>query len=104
MAGDRRGRSAAQLLYSFRRSDAVLSARNGTTAALVAAKRLRAVPWGRRNRVLAADVERIATEGIAPDGRRPPSRRRKPTSTSVGDAIRAINIPERPTIHGKAQP
>lgn len=58
--------------------------------------RLRGIPWGRRVRVLRADVERLAAEGFAPNGGRPRAPRRKRTSTAgVAAEILAIEIPDR---------
>lgn len=74
----------------------VLGMRNGTTAALIASGRLRAIPWGRRFRVLRADVERLAGEGFSPDGGRPRAPRRKPPGgAGVAAQILAIQIPDR---------
>jgi hypothetical protein len=81
------------LALSFSAADRALGVRNGTAAALVASGRLRAVPWGKRQRVLAADLERVASEGITPDLRKPRAPRRKATVAGVGDRIRAIEIP-----------
>ena len=83
-----------KLTLSFHEADRRLPRRNGTTAALVAAGRLAAVPWGKRQRVLAADVDRIAAEGFTIDLRRPRQPRRKATTAGVGARILAIPIPE----------
>lgn len=80
------------LALSYRAADRLMGARHGTTAALVAAGRLRAVPWGNRRRVLRADVERVAGEGLTIDLRRPRAPRPKPTTTGVGAAIMAIDL------------
>jgi hypothetical protein len=80
------------LALSYRAADRLMGARHGTTAALVAAGRLRAVPWGSRVRVLRDDLERVAAEGLTTDLRRPKAPRRKPTTTGVGAAIMAIDL------------
>jgi hypothetical protein len=77
---------------SFRAGDRFLNARNGTTAELVAAGKVRAVRWGTRTKVLRSELERIAAEGLAPDGVRPRPHRRRPTTTGIGAAILAIDI------------
>jgi hypothetical protein len=81
------------LVLSYRAADRALRARKGTTAALVAAGRVRFVPWGRSRRVPAADLERVASEGILPDFKKPRGQRRKPTASGIGDRIRAMTIP-----------
>lgn len=83
---------AAPLAVPLARADELLLARHGTTAALVRAGRLRAIPWGRRTRVLVADVERIAAEGITPELQRPRSPRRRPTPAGAGAAILGIDL------------
>jgi hypothetical protein len=85
------------LALSFSAADRALGVRNGTAASLVAAGRLRTVPWGKRMRVLASDLERVACEGILPDLRKPRAQRRKAAVAGVGDRIRAIAIPQGPT-------
>jgi hypothetical protein len=81
----------------FSIGDRILLAKNGTTAALVAARRLRAIPWGKKRvRVLRTDLERIAAEGIAPDVSRPRAPRRRPPGRGVAAAILAIPIRGEP--------
>jgi hypothetical protein len=91
--GARRRVLVPGILLSFSEADGALRAQNGTTSALVASGRLRPIPWGRRFRVLASDLERVASEGILPDLRKPRAPRRKATAAGVGDRIRAIQIP-----------
>jgi hypothetical protein len=79
-------------LLSYRRADRLLGARNGTTSTLVAAGRLKGVPWRAGWRVLREDVLRVASEGLAPDLRRPRAPRRKPPRGDVAAAIMRIRI------------
>lgn len=81
-----------RLIVSFRAGDRLLGAENGTVAKLVAAGRLRPVPWKSGRRVTTADLERIAGEGILPDLRKPRATRAKPPPDDVADRIRRLPI------------
>lgn len=81
------------LAISYRAAYRALGVRDGTATGLVAAGRLRPIPWGRRFRVLASDLERVAAAGILPDLRKPRAPRRRPTAAGVGARIRALRIP-----------
>jgi hypothetical protein len=77
---------------SLHEADRTLPARNGTTAGLIRSGRLAAIPWGKRRRVLRADIERVAAEGFTPELRRPRAPRRHPPAAGVGESILAIDL------------
>lgn len=83
---------------SLHEADRLLGVRYRTTAKLVAAGRLRGIPWGRRTRVLVADLERLAAEGL-PDPTAPRRRPRPAPRKPAGDVVArilALDLDRRP--------
>ena len=80
-------RQQDRLSLTLRDVDRALGKRNGTAAQLVAAGRLRAVPFFDELRVPREEVERLVASGITPEGRRPrarPTRQTRHDTNPIG--------------------